>query len=38
MKFSQKFGWIADKFGISWQLSLPDKIKEDTNELTEKYC
>lgn len=20
--FSQKFGWVADKFGISWQLNL----------------
>ncbi len=21
--FSQKFGWVADKFGVSWQLNLP---------------
>ncbi|MFC5529850.1 VOC family protein [Cohnella yongneupensis] len=21
--FSRKFGWIADKFGVSWQLNLP---------------
>ena len=21
--FSQKFGWVQDKFGISWQLNLP---------------
>jgi predicted 3-demethylubiquinone-9 3-methyltransferase (glyoxalase superfamily) len=21
--FSAKFGWINDKFGVSWQLSLP---------------
>ncbi|MFD6440121.1 VOC family protein [Peribacillus sp. NPDC060186] len=21
--FSQKFGWVADKFGVSWQLTLP---------------
>lgn len=21
--FSQKFGWINDRFGVSWQLSLP---------------
>ena len=21
--FSKKFGWVNDKFGISWQLSLP---------------
>ncbi|CDN40977.1 hypothetical protein BN871_AA_00030 [Paenibacillus sp. P22] len=21
--FSRKFGWIVDKFGVSWQLSLP---------------
>ncbi|WP_163103203.1 VOC family protein [Peribacillus alkalitolerans] len=21
--FSKKFGWVVDKFGISWQLSLP---------------
>jgi len=20
--FSQKFGWLADQFGVSWQLSL----------------
>ena len=20
--FSEKYGWIADKFGVSWQLSL----------------
>ncbi|MCL6445169.1 MAG: VOC family protein [Alicyclobacillus sp.] len=23
--FSQKFGWVADKFGVSWQLSLGPK-------------
>jgi predicted 3-demethylubiquinone-9 3-methyltransferase (glyoxalase superfamily) len=22
--FSQKFGWLSDKFGVSWQLSLED--------------
>lgn len=22
--FSQKFGWTADKFGVSWQLTLPN--------------
>lgn len=21
--FSKKFGWTADKFGVSWQLNLP---------------
>ena len=21
--FSQRFGWAADKFGVSWQLNLP---------------
>jgi predicted 3-demethylubiquinone-9 3-methyltransferase (glyoxalase superfamily) len=21
--FSQKFGWVADKYGVSWQLNLP---------------
>ncbi len=21
--FSKKFGWIVDKFGVSWQLNLP---------------
>ncbi|WP_456272567.1 VOC family protein [Bacillus sp. AK031] len=21
--FSKKFGWISDKFGVSWQLTLP---------------
>lgn len=23
--FSDKFGWVADKFGVSWQLILPKK-------------
>jgi len=23
--FSQKFCWIADKYGVSWQLNLTDK-------------
>jgi predicted 3-demethylubiquinone-9 3-methyltransferase (glyoxalase superfamily) len=22
--FSRKFGWLADKFGVSWQLNLPN--------------
>jgi predicted 3-demethylubiquinone-9 3-methyltransferase (glyoxalase superfamily) len=22
--FSKKFGWAADKYGVSWQLNLPD--------------
>lgn len=22
--FSKKFGWVADKFGVSWQLNLAD--------------
>lgn len=22
--FSKKFGWIVDKFGVSWQLTLPN--------------
>ena len=21
--FSRKYGWVADKFGVSWQLNLP---------------
>ncbi len=21
--FSKKFGWVADQFGVSWQLTLP---------------
>ena len=21
--FSKKFGWINDRFGVSWQLNLP---------------
>jgi predicted 3-demethylubiquinone-9 3-methyltransferase (glyoxalase superfamily) len=21
--FSRKFGWISDRFGVSWQLNLP---------------
>ncbi len=23
--FSPKFGWLADRFGVSWQLNLPNK-------------
>ncbi|MGE6377918.1 VOC family protein [Peribacillus muralis] len=23
--FSKKFGWIADKYGVSWQLTLPNE-------------
>ncbi|GAA0339841.1 VOC family protein [Bacillus carboniphilus] len=23
--FSQKFAWIADQFGVSWQINLPNK-------------
>ena len=23
--FSRKFGWLSDKFGVSWQLSLEDR-------------
>ena len=23
--FSTRFAWIADKFGVSWQLNLPDR-------------
>jgi predicted 3-demethylubiquinone-9 3-methyltransferase (glyoxalase superfamily) len=23
--FSQRFGWVADKFGVSWQLSLTEQ-------------
>ncbi len=22
--FSRKFGWLADKFGVSWQLNFPN--------------
>jgi predicted 3-demethylubiquinone-9 3-methyltransferase (glyoxalase superfamily) len=22
--FSRKFGWLSDKFGVSWQLNLPN--------------
>ena len=22
--FSQKFGWLVDRFGVSWQLDLPN--------------
>ena len=21
--FSRKFGWVSDKYGVSWQLNLP---------------
>jgi predicted 3-demethylubiquinone-9 3-methyltransferase (glyoxalase superfamily) len=24
--FSQKFGWLADRFGVSWQLSLEPSV------------
>jgi predicted 3-demethylubiquinone-9 3-methyltransferase (glyoxalase superfamily) len=27
---SEKFGWIQDKFGVSWQLNL-EKTKADNN-------
>lgn len=23
--FSAKFGWVADRYGFTWQLNLPDK-------------
>jgi predicted 3-demethylubiquinone-9 3-methyltransferase (glyoxalase superfamily) len=23
--FSRKFGWLSDKFGVSWQLNLPNE-------------
>ncbi len=23
--FSRKFGWVSDKFGVSWQLNLPNE-------------
>jgi predicted 3-demethylubiquinone-9 3-methyltransferase (glyoxalase superfamily) len=23
--FSRKFGWVADKFGVSWQLNVPNE-------------
>ena len=26
--FSRKFGWLSDKFGVSWQLSLEDGPQE----------
>jgi predicted 3-demethylubiquinone-9 3-methyltransferase (glyoxalase superfamily) len=26
--FSRKFGWLSDKFGVSWQLSLEDGLQE----------
>ena len=26
--FSRKYGWVADKFGVSWQLNLPHAAPE----------
>jgi predicted 3-demethylubiquinone-9 3-methyltransferase (glyoxalase superfamily) len=26
--FSKKFGWLSDRFGVSWQLSLEDGLQE----------
>src|SRR5699024_7317632 len=28
--FSDKFGWVGDKFGVTWQLNLVCKIKSGT--------
>lgn len=25
--YSQKFGWIVDKFGVAWQLNLPSRVR-----------
>lgn len=27
--FSEKYGWIEDKFGISWQISINPKVQDD---------
>ncbi|MBS3131269.1 VOC family protein [Candidatus Woesearchaeota archaeon] len=32
--FSKKFGWVRDKFGLSWQLNLPENYKE----VKQKIC
>jgi predicted 3-demethylubiquinone-9 3-methyltransferase (glyoxalase superfamily) len=28
--FSRRFGWCADRFGVSWQLNLPDGVSAAT--------
>jgi len=30
--FSERYGWLKDKYGISWQLITPDFIKLDKNK------
>ena len=31
--FSEKFGWIQDKYGLSWQLSLTNPESEERNAI-----